>query len=67
MQLALELLNGTFRAILMYSSNFLNVSRNEHNAGCVYVCVKTFRKVPHFMLWYKDYYRILIANFLSSC
>ena len=25
------------------------VLRQEHNAGCVYVCIKTFRKDLHFI------------------
>ena len=26
-----------------------HVSRQEHNLGCVYVCIKAFRKAPHFI------------------
>ena len=26
-----------------------HVSRQEHNSGCVYVCIKAFCKVPHFI------------------
>ena len=25
-----------------------HVLRQEHNAGCAYLCIKAFRKVPHF-------------------
>ena len=40
-----------------------HVLRQEHNAGCAYLCIKAFRKVPHF----KGYNRIFIENFLSNC
>ena len=26
-----------------------HVLRQEHNAGCIYVCIKAFRKDPHFI------------------
>ena len=41
--------------------------RQEHSAGCVYVCIQPFRKAPRFSYWYKGYYRIFIENFLSNC
>ena len=27
----------------------IHVLRQEHNSGCVYVCIKAFRKVPYFI------------------